>query len=997
MKNWFKKNDRLLAGTILAGASVVGLVAPAAAQDAGVGDEIVVTGSRIPQANLQSVSPIQVVNDEEFKLQGTFEASNIINTLPQNFQTPGVDFSNTPNPLSTPGGLTTANLRGLGPQRTLVLVDGVRLGVGDVHSGNPNPGPNLDQIPGALVRRVEVVTGGASAAYGSDAVAGVINFIMMDNFEGLKVDAQYGFAQHKNDNEYIQGIVRGNGLPVPEEDVSGGENGDFNIVVGSNLADGRGNVTGYMGYHRQSPVTQAERDFSGCLLASIGTDFICANSSNSNSFTSLDTGNRFSQVGTQFLPWPNATSNPPPTFNSSPFQFLSRDDTRYSAGYFAHYDVNDHFSFYSQLNLMHDRSTLNVGPSALFQQNGVVSVNCDNPLLSAQQQTVLGCTDTSIIPDTDPLRPGNQGNASLIIGRRSIEGGPREFSFDHTSYRLVAGGRGEIVDGWNYDIYAQYYYTQVEQGYIGDLNKNNMFKALQVVQTAAGPQCKSQVDGTDTLCRPWNIFRDGGVTPEALAYIGTDAQAWGRGQQQVVSANINGDLGTFGIRSPAAEDGVALAVGTEYRREEGYFHADPIWASGALTGTGGALGVTDGSYDVIELFGETRIPIAQDKPFFQNLVVEAGYRFSDYSLAGETETYKLGLQWSPSEDLQFRGSFQHAVRAPNIIDLFAPLGVTNSAVLTTDPCAGPVPTATFEQCARTGVTLAQYNSGSIIPCPAGQCGVEQGGNPNVLPEAADTKSLGITFTPTFISGLVISVDWWDIDLEDVIGVVPANVAFNNCLLNNNPVFCNRITRTPQGFLFGDTIAGGGYIFTPGDNIASGHTAGVDVQASYTLRMGEMGSLSTLFNGSYIDKAAVKSDADTPEYDCAGLYGIVCAITPNWRHTMRVSWDSPWNVMASLQWRYIDGMLLDADSDQPVIGGACCDPIDHRMKSVSYFDLSGIWDINETVSLRAGANNVLDRSPQVSPGLGISGVGGPNAFPTYDLLGRTVFVGLTASF
>ena len=269
--------------------------------------EIVVTGSRIPQPNLTSVSPIQAVSHQEFQLSGHTDVIDLLNTLPQNFQNDKTDFSNTSNPLNGPGGVSTADLRGLGPQRTLVLVNGRRLGIGDPDTGDQNPAPDLDQIPVALIDHVEVLTGGASATYGSDAVAGVVNFIMKKDFEGVQIDGQYGGDQHSNGNTAMQQAITLSGGHPATGDVWDGQNSDFSVIFGANAPDEKGNVTGYFEFKNQQPVTEGSRDFSGCLLV-IGPPDQCHNSPNSNQFQEIAPapGAAFTVVGNAFLPWPQA-------------------------------------------------------------------------------------------------------------------------------------------------------------------------------------------------------------------------------------------------------------------------------------------------------------------------------------------------------------------------------------------------------------------------------------------------------------------------------------------------------------------------------------------------------------------------------------------------------------------------------------------------------------------------------------------------------------------
>ncbi|HLY79836.1 MAG TPA: TonB-dependent receptor plug domain-containing protein, partial [Caulobacteraceae bacterium] len=428
--------------------------------------EIVVTGSRIPQPNLTSVSPIAAVSHQQFELTGKTDVIDLLNTLPQNFQNNTSDFSSTTNPLTSPGGVSTADLRGLGPQRTLVLVNGRRLGIGDPNTGDPNPAPDLDQIPVALIDHVEVLTGGASSTYGSDAVAGVVNFIMKKDFEGVQVDGTYGGDQHENTETAIQQAITASGGHPATGDRWDGQNTDFSVIFGANAPDGKGNVTGYFEYKNAEPVTEGDRDYSGCLL-NVGAPDTCSNSSSSNRFRQFfpatgTNGAFLTNVGSSFLPYPQANSVPPPTFNSAPYEFLSRQDTRYLGGFFAHYNIADWAQPYAEFSFMSDRASEVVAPSGSFQSGGPAPnqgffVNCGNPFLSAQEAAAVGCTAAQIgAPAAAQLLQANQ--VDLVIGRRNIEGGGRESTYDHENYRIVIGMKGDFADAWHYDAYGSYYY-----------------------------------------------------------------------------------------------------------------------------------------------------------------------------------------------------------------------------------------------------------------------------------------------------------------------------------------------------------------------------------------------------------------------------------------------------------------------------------------------------------------------------------------------------------
>ena len=373
--------------------------------------EVVVTGSRIPvPANITATSPITVVTAQDVKLSGYTDSTDIINALPQNVIATGVDFGNQSSPLTATGGFTTVDLRGLGPQRTLVLMDGKRLGVGDPSTTNPNPAPDIDQIPAPLIERIDVVTGGASATYGSDAIAGVVNFIMKRNFEGIQIDGQYGLNQHDQHNSYMQSLLSTDdpntgwtAITPPTGSIRDGNKHDLSVLIGTNFAEGAGNVTGFFVYHDQAPVSGANRDFSDCQLISNGliykpvTDGVeCLGSENSNYFSprapSANAGNVFTVVGNQLLPWPQNGSSPPAIFNYSAYEYLQREDKRYNGGFFAHDDINDYVKPYIDFSFMQDTTTAVVAPSGLFigdnpiSGNGGYLVNCSNPLLSAQQK-----------------------------------------------------------------------------------------------------------------------------------------------------------------------------------------------------------------------------------------------------------------------------------------------------------------------------------------------------------------------------------------------------------------------------------------------------------------------------------------------------------------------------------------------------------------------------------------------------------------------------------
>ena len=641
--------------------------------------EIVVTGSRIPQPNLTSVSPIQAVSHQEFQLSGTTDVIDLLNTLPQNFQINTADFSNTTNPLTSPGGITTADLRGLGPQRTLVLVNGRRLGIGDPNTGNTNPAPDLDQIPVALIDHVEVLTGGASSTYGSDAVAGVVNFIMKKDFEGLQLDGQFGEDEHDQHNSQMQGLLHQFGTSVPPNNIWDGQNTDFSVIFGANAPDGKGNVTGYFEFRNADPIREGDRDFSGCSLVKTDAGSSCTGSANSNIFEPLagpGNNNAFSTVGHRFAQFPAAGSSPPAYFNSNDFEFLSRQDTRYLGGFFAHYDITDWAQPYAEFSMMNDRSHSEIAPSALFlgggPDNGGYDIACANPLLSAQQvNTLCGAAPT----------PGETINT--LIGRRNIEGGGREADFDHTNYRFVLGMKGDFADAWHYDAYGSYYTTSLFNSNSNYLSLANVANALDVVAGPGGtPQCASAAAVT-AGCTPFNIFQQGGVNSAQEKYLLETGTSHGTIEEQIFEGDLTGDLGKYGWKSPWADDGIGVSFGIDNRWDHLVFAPDQAELSGDLSGFGGASVAVNNAISVQEEYFETRVPLAQKQPYAYDLSLEGGYRYSNYSTSGGVSTYKIGGEWAPIPDIRFRASYDRAIRAASILEAFSPETVTNTSVVST--------------------------------------------------------------------------------------------------------------------------------------------------------------------------------------------------------------------------------------------------------------------------------------------------------------------------
>ena len=968
---------------------------------------VVVTGSRIPAPNLESASPIQVVTAQDILQGGRMDISDVINQLPQNFNNGlGQDLGNNTSGLTTAGGVSTADLRGLGPNRTLVLVNGRRLGVGSPYTVIQSPAPNLDQIPTFLLDRVDVVTGGASAVYGSDAIAGVINFITKQNFEGFQVDYHIGENFYRNDSDLVKNLALTKGYSVPSGTSTDGRTQTINVMAGTNIADGNGNLTGYFSYHMADPVASADRDFGSCQLNySKATDApVCAGSSNSNWFSPNGTTG-YSVLGNQFVPNGTAGTTPPAIFNSQPFIFMSRDDRRYMAGFMGHVDVTDQVKPYVEFHFMNDKTHQAIAPSALFRfsnpndptQNGSYNVNCSNPFLSAQQAGIIGCTPTLIAADAAALAAkGQPVTVNVDIGRRNIEGGGRTSDYEHTSYRAVGGVKGSLGNAWSYDAYGQYYYVDFFNKNSKYMNFANIDKALLVTGTRANPVCVS-----GPPCVPYNIFQDGAVTQDAVSYLSLDGTARGTSTLRTLHGDITGDLGEYGVKLPTASDPVGVNFGYEKRMENLVFAPDSAEQSGQLAGFGGAPVAIDKSQTVDEEFIEVRVPLMQDKTGVKDLVFDTGFRHSDYSVTGKINTHKFELQYAPVADMRFRGSFQRAIRAPSLIELFNPQAA-GLIQFGDDPCATAAKNrAPLAQCLNTGVTAAQYTNG-IANTIAGQAYQLAGGNVALLEETSNSYTLGVTFTPTFLSNFTGSVDFYNIKLQGGIGVFPADVIMNQCLQTGNPVFCSQIVRNPSnGSINGPSVATGGYIIQTNQNLAINVIKGIDTQLNYRLPIDRWGDLTFSLNGAYLLKSETQPAPGIAAYDCAGLFGSICqTVNPQWHHVVRTTWETPWKDLAlSLNWRYIGKVSLDQNDSNPTLHFAKFgqrNGFNAEIPAFNYLDLSGSWGFKEDMSLRFGVNNIFDKNPPVVTSE-ITAGGDANTYSTYDQLGRQAFVAVSMKF
>ncbi|CCQ11741.1 TonB-dependent receptor [Pseudoalteromonas luteoviolacea B = ATCC 29581] len=909
-------------------------------------ERIQVTGSRIKRTDLETASPVQITTQEEIAVAGFTRVEDMMNSLPQ------IEASSTAFQSNGASGTATLDLRGMGSQRTLVLINGRRTQAGGIYTQSAD----INQIPAALIQRVEVMTGGGSTVYGADAVAGVVNFIMDDKFEGFEVSVGGTGYQHNNDNEYIQELMDKRNFEYPEGN-SGidGTSFDFSATMGGDLG-GKGHVVGYLTYMKQNELRQEARDYSSCALNAAGT--ACGGSGNAiipnfyvskaNADGSFDWSNYkywTLDPSSNFIP---SSGN---VYNYAPINHFMRPNTRHTFGLFADYEINEHFRPYMEAMFMRDRTTAQIAESGtFFAENYAIDIN--SPLLTASQRNLL--------KSTFGIADGEQFAA--YIGKRNVEGGPRANQLEHSSFRLVLGTEGSIDDNWTYDVTAQYGSTSSSSAYINDFFGPRIATAL----SANGEACSGS-------CIPYEVFKYQGVTAEAAGALTGTAILNGVTEQIILGGYVTGEL-DFAL--PSSDYPVAVVLGSEYRKEKFGRTADEVYAQGLLLGQGGPTASLNGDYDVTEFYTEISLPIVQGAEFAENLNLDLGYRWSDYSTSGSVPTYKAAIEWKVTDDWMVRTSYNRAVRAANNGELFAQQsqGLWGGS----DPCQTKALTA--EQCARTGLPASQYGA-SILKSPADQYNGFFGGNPNLSPEEADTVTFGIVGNPT--DDFNFSVDYWDIELEGAIGTIDPEETILQCGKTGQAVFCDNISRTPGS---GSLWVGTGRVSATNINLGALHWEGIDMSANYNMEVAG-GTLNAALIGTYMLTKETDSipGVSTP-IDCVNTLDDGCFAQPKWRHVLTLNYDTGSFWRATAKWRFYGAVEEYTGNDTLVPEG---------LSSQSYLDLKGSFSVNDYTSVLVGVNNVFDKeTPLVGGTLSTNA----NAIAGYyDTLGRYLHASVSFKF
>lgn len=979
-----KKHSLLKAG---AATAVIALTfsAPAYAQSAEDAQEtapeaeapaqaIVVTGSRITNPNLQLSSPVSVVSDTELKLRQTNNAEQFLRELPSAVPSIGSAVNN------GNGGAAFVNLRGIGSQRNLVLLDGRRFVPAD-ETGRVD----LNNIPLAVIERTEVLTGGATTTYGADAISGVVNFITKRDFEGVQVDASTQLTE------------RGDGVTHRVD-----------LTMGANFADGRGNAVFSLGYQKQDEVLQGDRSFSEFNVDS----FNGRAGGSSAAVPAFIVGppgpgpavsGQINAAGTDVGPFDRP-------FNFNPFNIFQTPFERYNMYGSANYEVSDAVELFAQGVFSKQTVSTIIAPGGSFFNT--YQINLNNPFIpdaiaqrfgdrlgltpaqfAAARNTQFGPTLANGAANPDYVQFGAQ------VRRRSTEAGVRFSDFTTTLFNMVVGARGGITDDINWEITGTYGQSERIQRQGGFARLDRLEQAvLAIPDGAGGVRCINQSRG----CVPINLFGTEGNlgSPEAIAFaFDLTQQVIDTSDIATVNGLISGDLPLAIADTP-----VAFAVGAEYRRYgTGQVSDEASQTPGAVVGGGGADPNFTGGYKALDLFGELVVPLLEGVTFAESLTLELGGRYSDINIVGSEFTWKAGGSWEPVTGFKVRGNYQRAARAPNIGELFFPQ-VTGLDNLANDPCAGAAPAGNAQLAAVCRAQGAPAGAiGNILQPAAGQINVTEGGNLDLDFEVANTWTVGFVASPLAIPRLTVSVDYFNIKLDGAIGTPGIGDVIDGCYLGAldfgaNP-FCQLIERNPlTGGLDGAPNELRGLLLNL-TNLGRLQTDGIDVAVNWGTDLTSSIGFDLAFNGTWTNEnrfQAISGSPDSPFRDCVGFFSVNCgSIQPEFVFDTRGSFTFGDDALLSLRWRYLSGVEqepLDIASQGPAFIGnsTLFGDVDFtQIPAESYFDLTAQFYAMDNLTFTLTVQNLFDNQPTVvGSTIGTTAFNSGNIFPSsYDALGR----------
>jgi iron complex outermembrane recepter protein len=966
---------------VLSGAGV-GFAGNAIAESAKQMEEIVVTGSMIRNPNLERSAPVNVIASEEMEFQAVAQVEEILREIPGSVPSTGANVNN------GNGGFSYVNLRGLGSNRNLVLVNGRRMAPSEL-----NGRFDLNNIPIALLERVDVLTGGASTTYGADAIAGVVNFVTKNDFNGVELNVQWG-----------------------ETEAGDGGREVVEVTAGGDFADDRGNAVLSVGFQTSEPVYQGDRKFSEFVLF---YDDGSRGGSGLGSFNSRfgnvnPTGAKGGNLGLAGVQPDRTFASAFTAYNYGPSNVFQTPFDRKNMYTAFDYDINDQVEFYGQAMFSQNVVNTLIAPSGSFGDSVTVALN--HPLMSAAQRNAFCAFDTTAAA-TDAYTPrfsqaecdaagAATGKAdpayrevNTQLRRRNVEGGPRISEYTANYFNYMVGLRGDLTDTIQYDVNASYGKSDQTQTQKGYWMKSRFRQSL-----LSGPNgCFDSSNG----CVPVDFFGPtGSITAAMNAYLqGGESKIQTVFDMTQYSASMSGEAG-FSL--PTTDQSAFFAFGYETREYSGSQQSDILSQSGDLGGAGGASPAIDGSYEVTELIAEGILPVFEGESFAHDLSLEGGYRYSEYNVdaAGSgsetTDTWKVGVNWSPIEDLKLRSTFARAVRAPNIAELFSPV-TTGLGNLQVDPCAsvddsgvssGFVPAGALRDvCIAQGAPAATMG---FIPQPAAsQVNITGGGNLNLSAEESDSLTLGFVYQPSFLPAMTVSLDYYDITIDGSINSPTEDdviaLCFNNPSVTN--AACNGIVRSPiDGGLSGDEAVVKGLPLTL-SNTGNLATDGYDLSVQYFREFGVI-TWTTNFVANHTNSSTFQAVTGVSQNrECVGLWSSNCAsIQPktafNWRNTFSYE-----EFDASFMWRYIsENEYENRVSDPALIGVPDADLGSqnwNRTEAYHLWDLTLRYKPTENIALTAVVSNLFDEDPPLTgDGSGTTSFNSGNTFPsTFDTLGR----------
>lgn len=967
----FKLNRKASAFSVAFAAIAAGTIgtAPTAFAQDGEIEEVVITGSRITNPNLTQSSPVASVDAATIELRQVNVVEEFLREIPGVVPNIGASVNN------GNGGSTFVDLRGLGSNRNITLLNGTRVVPADLVGRT-----NLDIIPVALLERVDVLTGGAGSTYGADAISGVINFRTRTDFEGLD-------------------------FRVSQADTfeGGGESNRYDLTLGGNFDDNKGNAVISVGYTDRALLTQGEREFGAFNISSISGNAGGSSTTVPTRFTlpgaaTADIASvvpgytsgflQMSEDGTALEPFYQ-------TFNFNPYNLFQLPMEQFRTYGSANYEVAENIEVYGEVLFAQSTNITNLAPSGSFGFSAKTPLS--NPYIPSAVlgqicgSLQIGSADCSAAAAaTDPSDPAYLA-PNINYARRFVELGPRTNERQTSVWQFKTGARGNLTDDITWDVFYATGQSDLRFQQGGNGTRTRLTQAVQATNTET---CLDTSGG----CVPINLWGPlGSITPEVGQFLDVGNGGATFTELDQVQAFVSGDLP---YTLPGAESPISGVFGYEYREYVGGLTNELLTQTpGEVLGNGAAAPNRFGSYDVSEFFFEANVPVLQGAAFAEELTIQAGFRLSDYSTTGEEDTWKIGGTWSPISSLQFRGNLQQVTRAPNISELFNP-AVTGLDNFAADPCSGTAPNGNADLRAVCLAQGAPANTiGGIIVDPAGQVNVTTGGNLNLNAENAETWTIGAIFQPEAIPGLSLTLDYYSILVEDAITSPTPDDIFSACFgpgfatgnisvsgASATAAACTGIRRNPEtGNLFGNvaTTAGLPLVLT---NQGKLETSGIDATANYAYDIDGIGTLN--YNGSlnWTEQSTFQASPNGLNRECTGYYSSNCAsIQPEYMANQRLTLQSTLldrDVDVSLLWRYISEMEVEPGSGNFL-------PEYSSMDAANYFDLTVRGNITDEFEFTLGIMNLADREPDfVGSNIGATAYNTGNVYPsTYDPLGR----------